>query len=85
MPVSGIVITFEAPVADCGETIEALRQLPEFEAGEARGHRLAAVIDSATPQRDREIYRTIEQMPRVCDVFLALVGFEDDQPNEDLA
>lgn len=83
MPVSGIVITFDVPVDQCGETVESLRQIPEFTVGDAGGDRLAAVIDSCSKSRDREIHSAIEQLPHVRDIFLAMVAFEDPQQSED--
>lgn len=85
MPVSGIVITLSGSVDGLGETAESLRQIPELTLGAASGNRLAAVIDSCSTQRDREIHATIAQLPEVRDIFLAMVAFEDLQKHEELA
>ncbi len=83
MPVSGLVVTFESSVTNHGETIGLLSTIAEIELGEAGGSRLALVIDSATKRRDQEIWNTIEQLPGVIDLAVAMIVFDDDADDDD--
>ena len=56
--------------------------IPEIDIGESAGSKLAIVIDSETKRRDQEIWNTVQQLPGVLDVAVAMVAFdEDDQAN----
>lgn len=76
MPVSGIVVTFASAVTQHAAAIESLRLIPEIDVGPAGGSKLALVVDSASAQRDQEIWETVQQLPGVIDVALALVATE---------
>lgn len=80
MPVSGLVVTLDAPVANHSEAIEALKAIPEIEVGETAGSKLAIVVDSATKRRDQEVWNTVRDLPGVIDLAVALVAFDEDDP-----
>ncbi len=77
MPVSGLVVTFDAPVTRHGDTIEALGAIPEVVIGESGGSKLAIVVDSATKRRDQEVWNAVRDLPGVTDLAVALVAFEE--------
>lgn len=79
MPISGLVVTFASAVAEHGETTETIRKIPEIEIGDAQAGKLAIVVDSASRQRDQEIWQTVRELPGVIDLAVAFVGF--DEPN----
>ncbi len=82
MPISGLVVTFQSPVTEHVEAVEAMRMIPEIDIGESAGSKLAIVIDSDTKSRDQEIWNTVQQLPGVIDLAVAMVAFdEDDQAN----
>ncbi len=76
MPVSGIVVTFASTVAEHSAAVETLRLIPEIDIGPAGGSKLALVVDSPNSRRDQEIWETVQQLPGVIDVALALVATE---------
>lgn len=77
VPVSGLVVTFDAPITCHGETVDALRAIPEVEIGPSGGSKLALVVDSATKRRDQEVWDTVRDAPGVVDLAIALVAFEE--------
>ncbi len=82
MPISGLVVTFRTSVTEHAKTVEALRMIPEIDIGQSAGSKLAIVIDSQTKRRDQEIWNTVQQLPGVIDLAVAMVAFdEDDQAN----
>lgn len=82
VPISGLVVTFRSPVTEHSAAVEALRMIPELDIGESAGSKLAIVIDSDTKSRDQEIWNTVQQLPGVIDLAVAMVAFdEDDQAN----
>lgn len=82
VPISGLVVTFRSPVTEHAEAVEALRMIPEIDIGEWAGSKLAIVIDTETKRRDQEIWNTVQQLPGVIDLAVAMVAFdEDDQAN----
>lgn len=78
MPISGLVVTLESPVALNTKTVDALRDIPEVEIGSVAGNKLAIAIDSSDNQRDREIWEMVRQLPGVADVAVAMVAFDED-------
>lgn len=78
MPVSGLVVTLDAPVANHSEATEALKAIPEIEIGVTAGSKLAIVVDSATKRRDQEVWNTVRELPGVIDLAVALVAFDED-------
>ena len=83
VPISGLVVTFRSAVKEHWDTVEALRAIPEIDIGEAAGSKVAIVIDSETKRRDQEIWNTVQQLPGVIDLAVAMVAFdEDDQTNQ---
>lgn len=52
--------------------------LPEIDIGESAGSKLAIVIDSETKCRDQEIWNTLQQLPGVIDIAVAMVAFDED-------
>lgn len=78
MPVSGLVVTFESAIANHVETTERIAKIPEIEIGEAVGGKLAIVVDSASRQRDQEIWQTVSGLPGVIDLAVAFVGFDEE-------
>lgn len=78
MPISGLVVTFQSPVTEHSEAVEALRMIPEIDIGESAGSKLAIVIDSETKLRDQEIWNTVQQLPGVIDLAVAMVAFDED-------
>jgi nitrate reductase NapAB chaperone NapD len=82
MPISGLVVTFQSSVTEHSKAVEALRMIPEIDIGESAGSKLAIVIDSETKRRDQEIWNTVQQLPGVIDLAVAMIAFEeDDQAN----
>jgi nitrate reductase NapAB chaperone NapD len=77
VPVSGIVITFSSDVIDHGETIKQLLAEPVIEIGESSGAKLAIVIDTDSPRRDREIWDWVQNLPGVAWLDVTFVGFDD--------
>ncbi len=77
MPISGLVVTFSSAVTDHSVSIEALDAIPEIETGAASGSKLAIVVDSASKDRDREIWDAVRELPGVVDVSVALVAFDE--------
>lgn len=78
MPVSGLVVTFNSPVADHADAVAAFGAIPEVEIGESGGSKLAIVIDSADKDRDQEIWNTVRQSPGVIDVAIAMIAFDEE-------
>ena len=78
MPISGLVVTFRSSVAEHPEAVEALRMMPEIDIGESAGSKLAIVIDSETACRDREIWNSVQELPGVIDLAVAMVAFDED-------
>ncbi|TWU37388.1 hypothetical protein [Novipirellula artificiosorum] len=83
MPVSGLVITFKRKVADFGSSVEALRQIAEIELGATNTNQLAIVVDTDSCRRDQEIWDTIDQLPGVTDIRVALIGFDEETHSKD--
>lgn len=82
VPISGLVVTFQSAVTEHAEAVEALRMISEIDIGESAGSKLAIVIDTETKRRDQEIWNTVQQLPGVIDLAVAMVAFdEDDQAN----
>jgi nitrate reductase NapAB chaperone NapD len=79
VPISGLVITFKAPVEEQLAAIASLRATPEIELGAARGSKLAIVVDSEDKIRDQEIWEMVRALPGVTDLAVALVAFDDQQ------
>ena len=79
MPISGLVITFQAAVSEGDHERRAVEAIPEVEVGDSHANKLAIVIDSDTPERDREIWDEIRRLPRVADLSVAMIGFDDDR------
>ena len=79
MPISGLVITFDAPVNEQRDTIESLRAIPEIELGDASGCKLAIVVDSDNKRRDQAIWDVVRGLPGVTDLSVAMVVFDDHQ------
>ena len=77
MPISGLVITFNAPVESQTQAIGSLRSTTEVELGEACGSKLAIVVDSKDKARDQEIWEMIRELPGVIDLAVAMVAFDD--------
>ncbi len=82
MPVSGLVVTFDAPVAAKRDALEAIQAIPEVETGQALGNKLAIVVDSPTKQRDQEVWNAVRGMEGVTDLAVALVAFDEDEAEE---
>ncbi len=78
MPISGLVITFNAGAADREQAIAALRVQPAIEIGEASDNKLAIVVETFSKRDDQEIWDWLHQLPAVSMVQVAFVGFEDD-------
>ena len=78
MPISGLVVTFRSMVTEHSEAVEALRKIPEIVIGESAFSKLAIVVDSGTKRRDQEIWDTIQELPGVIDLAVAMVAFDDD-------
>ncbi|MCA9194375.1 MAG: chaperone NapD [Planctomycetales bacterium] len=78
VPISGLIVTFQSSVAEHSNTIAVLRKIPEIDIGESAGSKLAIVIDSETKRRDQEIWDTVQQLPGVIDLAVAMVAFDED-------
>lgn len=78
VPISGLVVTFRSSVKEQVDSVDALRAFPEIDIGEAAGNKLAIVIDSESKRRDQEIWNTLQQLPGVIDVAVAMVAFAED-------
>ncbi|WP_145419719.1 chaperone NapD [Planctomycetes bacterium K23_9] len=81
MPISGLVVTFASSLENHADAIESLRVIPEIDLGQASGSKLAIVVDSGTQNRDQEIWNTVQALPGVIDLAVAMVAFDKD--NED--
>jgi len=82
VPISGLVVTFRSSVTEHPEAVQALRMIPEIDIGESAGSKLAIVIDSESKRRDQEIWNTVQRLPGVIDLAVAMVAFdEEDQAN----
>lgn len=82
VPISGLVVTFQSSITEHSEAVEALRTIPEIDIGESGGSKLAIVIDSETQRRDQEIWNTIQQLPGVIDLAVAMVAFDEDDDGQ---
>ena len=78
VPISGLVVTFKTSVLEHLDSVATMRAIPEIDIGEASGSKLAIVIDSATKGRDQEIWNTVQQLPGVIDLAVAMVAFDED-------
>ncbi len=78
MPISGLVITFNAGFAGRERAIAELRAQPAIEIGEASENKLAIVVETFSKRDDEEIWDWLHQLPAVSMVQVAFVGFEDD-------
>lgn len=78
VPISGLVVTFRSSLNEHSEAVEALRKIPEIGIGQSAGSKLAIVIDSETKCRDQEIWNTVQQLPGVIDLAVAMVAFDED-------
>ena len=83
VPISGLVVTFIASQTSVESLRQTLQVIPEIEVGECSEHRMAIVVDSASRQRDREIWEQIQQLPGVSDINVAFVGFDETDPKSD--
>lgn len=82
VPISGLVVTFQSSVSEHSEAVETLRTIREIDVGQSAGSKLAIVIDSETKRRDQEIWDTIQRLPGVVDLAVAMVALdEEDQAN----
>ncbi|TWT84652.1 hypothetical protein CA13_61320 [Planctomycetes bacterium CA13] len=77
MPISGLVVTFGSSVAEHADSIESIAAIPEIDLGESAGSKLAIVVDSETKRRDQEIWNTVQQLPGVIDLAVAMVAFDE--------
>ena len=77
MPISGLVVTFRSAIDEHRQAVEALRAIPEVEIGAAADCKLAIVVDSPSQHRDQEVWHTVQRLPGVVDVALAMVAFDD--------
>lgn len=80
VPVSGLVVTFDAPVARHSVATGALKAIPEVVIGDAAGSKLAIVVDSSNKRRDQEVWNAVRELPGVIDLAVALVAFDEDDP-----
>ena len=78
MPISGLVVTFNSPAEQHSAAIDALREIPEIEIGDASGIKLAIVVDSNSKRRDQEIWNAVQELPGVTDISVAMVAFDED-------
>lgn len=81
VPISGLVVTFRSSVTEHVETVELLRDIPEIVIGDSVGSKLAIVVDSETQRRDQEIWNTVQHLPGVIDLAVAMVVFDENDPN----
>lgn len=82
MPISGLVVTFGSSVTEHADAIETIRAIPEIDLGDASGSKLAFVVDSETKRRDQEIWNTVQQLPGVIDLAVAMVAFDENDQTE---
>ncbi|WP_235033173.1 hypothetical protein [Rubripirellula obstinata] len=73
-------MTFRSSVMEHSDTIKAIGDIPEIELGDAAGSKLAIMIDSATKRRDQQIWNTLQQLPGVTDLAVAMVAFDGELP-----
>lgn len=76
MPVSGLVITFARDVSIFPQSVQRLADESCIELGESNGPKLAIVVDSESPERDKAIWDWVHELPGVAMVEVAFVGFE---------
>ncbi len=78
MPISGLVVTFDSPVEQCAEAIEALRAMPEIDLGRVNHNKLAIVVDTVSKSQDKNVWDAVQQLPNVTDLAIAMVVFDED-------
>jgi len=78
VPISGLVVTFQSSVDHHSAAIETMRAIPEIEIGASGGSKLAIVVDTESKRRDQEIWNTVQQLPGVTDLAVAMVAFDED-------
>lgn len=78
MPISGLVITFDRAVAECSSATEQLNDHGSIELGEAKGHKLAVVVETFSKKEDKNIWEWVQNLPFVANVSVAFVGLDDD-------
>ncbi|EMI53971.1 hypothetical protein [Rhodopirellula sallentina] len=82
MPISGLVLTFDSPVEQNQEALDAIKAIPEIDLGQANDRKLAIVVDSDDTIRDREIWDTLQQITSVTNVAIAMVAFDSECEEE---
>lgn len=82
MPISGLAITLSAEPAARQAAVDALRNHPAITLGEFDSYRLPIVVETATSDDDREVWRWLQELHGVLVVDVACVHFTD-EPNAD--
>jgi nitrate reductase NapAB chaperone NapD len=83
MPISGLVVAFDAGLGPHDDAIAQLAAHPSIDVGETNANRLAIVVESNSKEHDQEIWQWIQSLPGVIDINVAFVGFDDDEENEE--
>jgi nitrate reductase NapAB chaperone NapD len=76
MPISGLLITTEAPADDL--LLNTLRQIPGVELGEPIGCKLPLVTEAPSLHAARQRTEQLSQLPGVTQVDVVCVDFEDE-------
>ncbi|MCA9190019.1 MAG: hypothetical protein R3E01_25740 [Pirellulaceae bacterium] len=76
MPVSGLVVTFSDEPQVHAATLTTIRQESRITIGVEAAGRLAIVLDTLTPEEDRQLWEWLQELPGVRFVEVAFVGVE---------
>lgn len=77
MPISSWVLTLSPNEATTAHALEALAGDARVTMGPRTGDRAPMVLDTATPEEDAALCRTVQALPGVSSLVLVMVDFSD--------
>ncbi len=81
MPVAGLTITLAADEALASNAITEMSSQHEIVLGRVDGRYMAAVMDTPSPSRSRDLHGWIESLAGVDYLDVVYVGFDPDPPD----
>jgi nitrate reductase NapAB chaperone NapD len=76
MPISGLVVTLSRDPHLRELALAAINREPRIETGVMEAGRLAIVVETDSPDDDRDVWQWLGSLPGVDFVDVALIGFE---------
>jgi len=77
MPISGLVVTFDATDKQKENLLSLLGSHPCVEVGVASATKCAVALETTSKEADQEAWRWMGELPGVTDIQVAFVGFDD--------